>query len=161
MNFKKIALYGFVATAALGLSVGVAQAANVNSTQIDVTHVTSTLNTTVSNTTGDITATSAALGNSLSLTTSGDYAVLNNVQESASGVTAVLNDHVYSVTGQVSATAAAIGNSASVNLGAGGVVNNTQLSLKVDPSATARGADGVAPSRLRCTPERSVSEDPT
>ena len=73
-----------------------------------------TANVTVQNVNGAVNATSAALGNSLSV--SGVVDRVNSTQVNTAPINATANTTIYNVNGAVTQTAAAIGNSATITI---------------------------------------------
>lgn len=141
-----------LATAALS-SIMLAGAAFADTTTVDIGAVTnqqtdyhqtiSDLTANVDNVGKDVSLTSAAIGNSLSVGGSADGKTnasidgLTNIQSSTGNVAATLNSTVHDVNGNVTATAAALCNSASVTADkSNGSVSNTQSCAGKDPAST-------------------------
>jgi outer membrane murein-binding lipoprotein Lpp len=124
------------ATAALLLVAGGAQAQSLNSNQRNNATIRAELNSTIANVTGDVSATSAAIANSMSM--EGERAGnISNVQNFWGDARSILNANNFSdITGDLSLTSAAIANSASITtkLGAAQITNVQNASI--DPTAT-------------------------
>lgn len=103
--------------------------------QLSIGTTVSNVQTHITDVTGKVTATSAAIGNSLSVDVSGDTLV-GNTQQNYGYVGATLNATV-ARTKDVSLTAAAIGNSASIKSTGSDTLELNNLQIQAwDPSAT-------------------------
>jgi hypothetical protein len=131
----------FISTVALvaGLASfgGLAHAQTIDNNQRNNANIRSQLNATISDVTGDVSATAASIGNSFTAEGS-RLATLNNYQNFWGDATSALSTSINNVTGDVSATSAAIANSASVNVDWATNINNTQYA-NYDPTSTLNG----------------------
>jgi len=115
----------------------------VTNQQTDYHQTISNLNANIDNVGKDVSETSAAIGNSLSISGSADGKTnasidgLTNIQSSTGNISATLTSTVHDVNGNVTATAAALCNSASVTVDQSkGTVSNTQSCAGKDPSSS-------------------------
>lgn len=147
---------------------------NVRNEQRSWAEARAELNAEIQNVTGDVSATSAAIGNSFSAELAGSSSV-RNFQDGWRNASADLNIDAMDIEGSVSATAAAIGNSASISIDAnqgdaGGFagVNNTQMThwgrfystLNLDAvNVTAPSANDLAVSATSAAIANSLSVD--
>jgi hypothetical protein len=106
--------------------------------QLSVGHTVSTVNATISNVPKDVSVTSAAIGNNLSVEVVGDTRV-DTKQVNGGEIHANTNAAIHNVHGDVAVTTAAIGNSANITVQHAHAteVNNYQWNGRLDPFASA------------------------
>ncbi|PZO07215.1 MAG: hypothetical protein DCF28_00195 [Alphaproteobacteria bacterium] len=130
MTLSKLA----IATAALTLCAGAANAQSINSNQQNNANIRAKLNAIVEHVGGDVTATAAGIGNSFTVDGEGVTGVTNR-QIFWGDASSLLNANVENVVGDVSLTSAAIANSATIKTSHwGGDISNTQF-VNIDPTA--------------------------
>ena len=122
---------------------------DVQNVQTSVGHEYSNVTNNIQDINGKVTQTSAAIGNSFTVSGTGSdggidpnsvAGAISNTQETTKGIGANIGTTstpviIDTVTGDVSQTAAAIGNSATVTVGKAGTVNNYQGVENQDPAA--------------------------
>ena len=122
---------------------------DVNNVQNSVGHEYSNVTNNITDINGKVTQTSAAIGNSFTVSGTGSdggidpnsvAGVITNTQETTKGLganigTASTPVTIDTVTGDVTQTAAAIGNSATITVGKAGTVDNYQGTNNQDPAA--------------------------